>query len=722
MLEPTSNYDQDQPNYFIGVSQNNPVDLAPFLQSNLSDSASKNFALGQPEGQTLSILRGLTTDELPLHHPHHQRVLFHSDRIYRHDTFHVNYTTYDLQQEQDTVNTNASRCNIMCLGESGSHNRYVYARVLGIYHVNIAYSGPGSSDMKIRLLRLLMVTALTNRAPTITLEHQSHSFAAPTSPASRSCNATTRCFLSRLAHEEDDWHEYFVNRFVDLGYVDEAPLGSWTSSSSMRSMPTAMAPEEATPTNGGDSPLDKSKVATATTTSASDSEESSDTDSDDPELHLSDEDGSTLGTDSESDSDPDNENEGMGSDMDMGMEDDNQQCSYKPPRVLGIYIGHYCVNPVYTKGQMAHADAISGDGYSSQDSEVTEAGAKGVTFNVTVISKWAVPIAPFSPCHPRFTLQTAYVSRTDDIIGYENMAFEHPHPATDTEGQDTAIVRIPGSANNCCGPFHIHANIANTGPCPLDTGSRQFELVRLQHLLDTLAEGRIASSDFLAGPFPLGHPGGAPVVRDPDPQVRRSCHLIPSHSAEPVLGSLFYHVNQYINRDSLTALRSIGRNHSFILGEPHNSPPNLGKSSTPYSPDVTRPPKITFWTIDEWKKRPQGFAFPHGAIPSLGFLQRADGCYADSSRIALMTKYFKELVGETVYACLEPKTWSKKDPEVGEFVLSHLMDAFKEFTNADDKWKAEFFATAKYPDTLSTRKDFRRPLYDMVKNTTATSE
>ncbi|KAH6902172.1 hypothetical protein BKA70DRAFT_1435331 [Coprinopsis sp. MPI-PUGE-AT-0042] len=206
--------------------------------------------------------------------------------------------------------------------------------------------------------------------------------------------------------------------------------------------PPRWPPEEATPTNGGDSPLDKSKVATATTTSASDSEESSDTDSDDPELHLSDEDGSTLGTDSESDSDPDNENEGMGSDMDMGMEDDNQQSVGNLHRMQA--------NTVYTKGQMAHADAISGDGYSSQDSEVTEAGAKGVTFNGTNSVPGHRHLETGGTHRAVFTLPPALHAAdclhfaTDDIIGYENMAFEHPHPATDTEGQDTAIVRIPG--------------------------------------------------------------------------------------------------------------------------------------------------------------------------------------------------------------------------------------------------------------------------------------
>jgi hypothetical protein len=198
--------------YVIGVSQNHPLDLAPFLQSNLSDSATKvscilfpmslpfsfctqNFLpklrrhlfpriirhliveqeskleeiqslkAGQDNvGSHLATLRAiqlqLEGDDLPLHHQNHDRILFQSDRIYKHDTFHVNYTSYDLRREQDVVNPKTSRCNVMCLkmfNKASPDSRFRYARVLGVFHVNVAYGGPGSPDMNVRRFDFLWV-------------------------------------------------------------------------------------------------------------------------------------------------------------------------------------------------------------------------------------------------------------------------------------------------------------------------------------------------------------------------------------------------------------------------------------------------------------------------------------------------------------------------------------------------------------------------------------
>lgn len=75
--------------------------------------------------------------------------------MYTHKLIQFNYTTYDVRRTQDVVNPGTSHCNIMLLsgGKSSvrpssadSSNRihpYLYARVLGIYHANVIYTGPG---------------------------------------------------------------------------------------------------------------------------------------------------------------------------------------------------------------------------------------------------------------------------------------------------------------------------------------------------------------------------------------------------------------------------------------------------------------------------------------------------------------------------------------------------------------------------------------------------
>lgn len=56
----------------------------------------------------------------------------------------VNYTTYDVQRAQDVVNASTSHHNILLLDDSD--HPFKYGRVLGIYHANIVYTGPGMLD------------------------------------------------------------------------------------------------------------------------------------------------------------------------------------------------------------------------------------------------------------------------------------------------------------------------------------------------------------------------------------------------------------------------------------------------------------------------------------------------------------------------------------------------------------------------------------------------
>lgn len=60
-----------------------------------------------------------------------------------HGTLHVNYTTYDLRRAQENINPNTSHSHIMVTvnepDESYPHP-YWYARVLGIFSVNIDHS------------------------------------------------------------------------------------------------------------------------------------------------------------------------------------------------------------------------------------------------------------------------------------------------------------------------------------------------------------------------------------------------------------------------------------------------------------------------------------------------------------------------------------------------------------------------------------------------------
>lgn len=63
--------------------------------------------------------------------------------MFQHATAAFNYTTYDLRRDQDTINTNGQRRDVMVSSneDAGEGNEpphpYWYARVLGIFHAKV---------------------------------------------------------------------------------------------------------------------------------------------------------------------------------------------------------------------------------------------------------------------------------------------------------------------------------------------------------------------------------------------------------------------------------------------------------------------------------------------------------------------------------------------------------------------------------------------------------
>ena len=89
-------------------------------------------------------------------------ILIRHDRMYAHKVLKVNYTTYDMRRDQDVLNPGTSRCNIMVLAqpdadEASGGQHFLYGRILGIYHVNVIYNGPGMVDYTLRRFDFLWV-------------------------------------------------------------------------------------------------------------------------------------------------------------------------------------------------------------------------------------------------------------------------------------------------------------------------------------------------------------------------------------------------------------------------------------------------------------------------------------------------------------------------------------------------------------------------------------
>ena len=159
--------------------------------------------------------------------------------MYEHNIMRINYTTYDIRRSQDVVNASTSHCNIMVLSDcNGGHNSnqlhpFRYARVLGVYHVNAVYVGPGMVDYQPRRMEFLWVRwyrrietgwdAFKLRRvhfPPIA-EEEAFGYIDP-SDILRSCHIIPAFSmgkfhvddrgLSRLAGDSSDWAAYYVNQ------------------------------------------------------------------------------------------------------------------------------------------------------------------------------------------------------------------------------------------------------------------------------------------------------------------------------------------------------------------------------------------------------------------------------------------------------------------------------------------------------------------------------
>ncbi|EFI26688.1 hypothetical protein CC1G_15459 [Coprinopsis cinerea okayama7 len=71
------------------------------------------------------------------------QVIIVDDMLFRHKVLRINYTTYDMRRDQDSLNS-GRHADIMVLAHENSDTSYWFARILGTFHVRVLYTGPGA--------------------------------------------------------------------------------------------------------------------------------------------------------------------------------------------------------------------------------------------------------------------------------------------------------------------------------------------------------------------------------------------------------------------------------------------------------------------------------------------------------------------------------------------------------------------------------------------------
>ena len=168
-------------------------------------------------------------------------ISFRYNRFYQHRIVRINYTTYDVRREQDLVNAHSAHCNVMVLCQSDNAISYRYARVISTFHVNAGYNGPGGPHyLERHRVDVLWVRWYDEVGESGTgwahkrlgrlrfapiEDSDAFGFIDP-ADVLRGCHIIP-CFRrqkvhvtgrgrSRLARDDSDWKEYYINRSVLL--------------------------------------------------------------------------------------------------------------------------------------------------------------------------------------------------------------------------------------------------------------------------------------------------------------------------------------------------------------------------------------------------------------------------------------------------------------------------------------------------------------------------
>ncbi|KAF6743071.1 hypothetical protein DFP72DRAFT_1053502 [Ephemerocybe angulata] len=125
------------------------INLLTWLAENQRDPAFKGF-YRKLKTHLYYRLAGLPYDgdEAELSDEQLQKVVIVNDSIYRHKVIRINYTTYDLRREQDSLNPR-THADIMMLAHDDDDEHaegvlahpYWYARIIGVLHVRVVWLG-----------------------------------------------------------------------------------------------------------------------------------------------------------------------------------------------------------------------------------------------------------------------------------------------------------------------------------------------------------------------------------------------------------------------------------------------------------------------------------------------------------------------------------------------------------------------------------------------------
>ncbi|KAI0269424.1 hypothetical protein BC834DRAFT_968038 [Gloeopeniophorella convolvens] len=137
--------------YHIGVSQRNPINLDELCKQHGDDPALGHFVENLKRH-----VYGCLSPQQPSEDDGWRSIALQNDRIYRHETIRINFTTYDLQRDADIIHPNADKHGIIVYtpqaeGDATGRAPWTYAWVIGVYHTQ-AFCFPSPDTHRVDFL------------------------------------------------------------------------------------------------------------------------------------------------------------------------------------------------------------------------------------------------------------------------------------------------------------------------------------------------------------------------------------------------------------------------------------------------------------------------------------------------------------------------------------------------------------------------------------------
>ncbi|KAF8955983.1 hypothetical protein BDZ97DRAFT_1672464, partial [Flammula alnicola] len=224
--------------YHMARDEKNKIYLPDLLEQNETDPAYRKF-LPRLKTYFLSMKYGnaIPGEDPKFSDSELSQVIIKDNFIFSHATVAFNFTTYDIRHDQDTVNVNSGRRDIMLPSFEDDHHThpYWYARVLGIYHANVFYGqAPKAERVDFLFVRWFGRDMEWNSGPSNLCldrlgfvpseDRDAFGFLDP-KLVIRACHLISAFALGktiRLLGQSSardsligDWENYYINRFVD---------------------------------------------------------------------------------------------------------------------------------------------------------------------------------------------------------------------------------------------------------------------------------------------------------------------------------------------------------------------------------------------------------------------------------------------------------------------------------------------------------------------------